>query len=68
MGGARGLRHAILPLSLFCAVLLDRAWASLDPSDFNAVLPYDQVSLPSDQFPMQLGMQTYRYRDSYAPA
>ena len=67
MAGARALRHAILPLSLLCAVLLSLgrsfAWAQelgVNPSDFDAVLPYNQVSLPSDKFPMTLGTQTYR--------
>ena len=61
------LRRAIFPLSGLCAALLclgpRPAWGqqlAVDPSDFDAVLPYDQVSLPSDKFPLTLGIETFR--------
>ena len=59
MCGAR-VRHAILPLAQLC--LLSSAWAQLgvNPSDFDAVLPYNSVVLQGDHFPITLGTQTYR--------
>ena len=62
------MRHAMLPLSLLCAVLLSfgRSSAcaaqelSVNPSDFDAVLPYNEVAVSSDHLPLRLGTQTYR--------